>query len=133
MRLLPLPSEDPFRQDDSPCKVDRDGSRGATISLPAPPGKPSASRGGLTLRLRDVDMADVFDALHQLTKRGFLVDADVVGRVNLDISGASLDDVLQALRKSGLRISEGMTLVRVSLGSAAPAKPPLVGPFAGSA
>lgn len=125
---LPLPAEDPFRQDDSPCKVDRDGFRGSTIALPAAPGKAGAARAGLTLRLRDVDLADVFDALHQLTKRGFLVDGDVAGRVNLDVSGATLDEVLQALRKSGLRINEGMTLVRVSLGSAPPAKPPLVGP-----
>ncbi len=124
---LPLPSEDPFRQDDSPCKVDRDGFRGSTITLPAPPGKPGAARGGLTLRLRDVDLADVFYALHQLTKRGFLVDGDVAGRVNLDVSGATLDDLLQALRKSGLRISEGMTLVRVSLESAPPGRP-RVGP-----
>jgi hypothetical protein len=126
---LPLPAEDPFRQDETPCKIDRDTERVAAIQYAgaAPKGgRPPA--GPFTIRLRDVDVADLFYALHQVTRRGFLVDGDVAGRVSVDVSAATLDDVFQALRKSGLRLLEAHGIVRVSPAGALAPRPALVGP-----
>jgi len=116
---LPLPGEDPFEQDEAPCRIDRDPSRtlGVKGGNPKAPGK-----GPLTLRLRDVDVADVFGILHVLTAQGFLVDGDVAGRVTGDLSRVSLEEALGALAKAGLNISRPGTVRRVSLSkvSAAP-------------
>jgi hypothetical protein len=116
---LPLPAiEDPFRQDDAPCIVDRDG--GSTMLLRAAPAKgsprvrPAAGRGTLSLRLRDLDLSDVFFVLHLLTGQGFLVDEDVRGRVSLDVSEASLDDVLALVARAGVAVSPPGPLRRVS-------------------
>jgi hypothetical protein len=116
---LPLPAvDDPFRQDDGPCVVDRDGG-GLTI-LRIPPARPvargrvpPAPRGTLSVRLRDVDLADVFFALHLATGQGFLVDDDVRGRVSIDASEVTLDDVLALLAKS-VALSPPGPLRRVS-------------------
>jgi hypothetical protein len=128
---LPLPMEDPFRQDDGSCRVDRDAARAGVIQ-DATARNRRAPAGLLTLRLRDVDLADVFFVLHKITGRGFVVGGDVVGRVSLDISGATLDDVFQALRRSGLQLHDLGSLVRVSSASGPPPRPPLVGPPAPS-
>ena len=112
---LPLPSEDPFQQDDSPCRVDRDSGRSIAVKAPKASGK-----GSLSLRLRDVDWADVFLALHLLTSQGFLVDGDVVGRVSLDFGNVTLDEALQAVEKAGLRVSAPGPIRRVSLPREAP-------------
>jgi hypothetical protein len=126
---LPLPAEDPFRQDETPCKVDRDSPRAGVIQHVAAPSRGNRPPAGpFTIRLRDVDLADLFFALHKVTGRGFLVDGDVVGRVSVDVSGATLDDVFQALRRSGLRLLEAHGIVRVSPSGAPPPRPPLVGP-----
>lgn len=116
---LPLPAvDDPFRQDDGPCVVDRDG--GGLSVLRAPPPKPVARgrmpppRGTLSLRLRDMDLTDVFFVLHLATGQGFLVDEDVRGRVSLDASQVALDEVLALLAKAGVAISPAGPLRRVS-------------------
>jgi hypothetical protein len=95
---LPLPSEDPFEQDDAPCRVDRDGAR---VVLVKGPNQKVPGKGPLTLRLRDVDFADVFRVLHLVTARGFLVDGEVTGRVSLDLSRITVDEALLAIEKSG--------------------------------
>ncbi|MGE0452079.1 MAG: hypothetical protein AB7O37_07235 [Vicinamibacteria bacterium] len=120
---LPLPSEDPFRQDAEPCKLDRDPARASAIRAEAPARKPG---GPLTLRLRDVDLADLFLALHHVTGEGFVVDGDVRGRLDVELGRLSLEEVIAALRKAGLRISEPSPLRRVSLAAIAeaPASPP---------
>ena len=50
----------------------------------------SASRRGesdsLVLRLRDVHIAEVFRALHELTGEGFVVDGNVGGRASAEIA-----------------------------------------------
>jgi len=145
---IPLPSEDPFRQDDTPCQVDRDegavlalrgpvtkvpakgpGGRGAgSVSGPAvPPALTGATRseaagselakGPHTLRLRGVDLADLFQVLHLVTGRGFVVDEDVRGRVSVDFDRITLEEILEALTRAGLRISETGALLRVSRGA----------------
>lgn len=120
---LPLPSEEPFDQDDAPCRVDRDRDDGRTFVVKAgaaasgkPPAKGAAPppAGPLTVRLRDVDVADLFQVLHLLTTQAFIVDADVVGRATVEFSGVTLDEALTALRKAGLDISDRGPVRRVS-------------------
>ncbi|HEY6546679.1 MAG TPA: hypothetical protein VI589_02200 [Vicinamibacteria bacterium] len=118
---LPLPAEDPFHQDDSPCRSDRDDP-GRAFSVKAPAPKATTGQGQLTLRLRDVDMADVFRVLHLLTGQGFLVDGDVVGRVTLDLSKLTLEEALLALEKGGLEVQDAGALRRVSLSRVPPVK-----------
>ena len=116
---LPLPAvDDPFRQDDAPCVVDRDGG-GVTVLRPppvkaAPRARLPPARGALSLRLRDMDLADVFFVLHLLTGQGFLVDEDVRGRVSVEVSQVALDDVLTLLARDGVFVSPPGPLRRVS-------------------
>jgi hypothetical protein len=80
-----------------------------------PPTNPKApGKGPLTLRLRDVDFADVFRVLHLLTAQGFLVDGDVTGRVSLDLSRLALDEALLAIEKSGVDVANSGPVRRVS-------------------
>jgi hypothetical protein len=110
---LPFPAEDPFEQDETPCRVDRDEpTRVASIKAPAP--KTTTGQGMLTLRLREVDLADVFRVLHLLTGQGFVVDGDVAGRTTVDLTKLTLDEVLQALEKSGLDVQDAGSVRRVS-------------------
>jgi hypothetical protein len=109
---LPLPSEDPFIQDESPCRVDRDPSTTIHIKDPHPKRR---GKGPLSLRLRGVDIADVFLILHQLTRQGFLIDEDVRGRVTGDLSRVTLEEALTAIRKSGFSVSGPAPIRRVSL------------------
>ena len=129
---LPLPAvDDPFRPDDAPCVVDRDGG-GVTV-LRLAPVKPAARtrlpapRGTLSLRLRDMDLTDVFFVLHLLTGQGFLVDEDVRGRVSVDVSQVALDDVLALLAKDGVSVSPPAPLRRVSRTTARTALPAATG------
>ena len=109
---LPIPNEDPFVQPDAPCVVDRDAPRGLNVKGP----KPSATaHGQLSLRLREVDAADVFQILSQLTSQAFLVDSDVVGRVSGDLSRMTLDEILDALADVDLAVSPPAAVRRVSL------------------
>jgi hypothetical protein len=115
---LPLPTEDPFEQDDAPCRVDRDPPRPIVVKAPAL--KPAAA-GPLNLRLRDVDLTDVFRVLHLVTGQGFLVDGDVSGRVSLDFTRVGLEDALLALEKAaGIDVSEPGRLRRVASARLAP-------------
>ncbi|MCU0242762.1 MAG: type 4a pilus biogenesis protein PilO [Vicinamibacteria bacterium] len=109
---LPLPDEDPFQVNESACRVDRDPPRAWTIKKTSKtPGK-----GPLTLRLREVDIADVFLALHILTQQGFLIDEDVVGRVNVDLARVTPEEILSALvKEAGLTVSGLGPIRRVSL------------------
>lgn len=122
---LPLPTEDPFEEQDASCAVDRDAARvavvrGANTKVPG--------QGPLTLRLRDMDVADVFRVLHSLTGQGFLVDGDVAGRVHVELARVTLDEALLALaRSANLRIGEAGLVRRVSNvrgETPAPRKPP---------
>jgi hypothetical protein len=121
---LPLPSEDPFEQDETPCRVDRDEpSRTVSIKTPAP--KTTSGQGLLTLRLRDVDLADVFRVLHLLTGQGFIVDGDLVGRASLDLSKLTLEETLQAIERSGgFDVQDAGPVRRVSSSRLAGPRPP---------
>jgi len=102
---LPLAQDDPFRQDDAPCRVDRDPP-GADV-LRAAGAKVKTTPGPLTLRAHEIDRADLFFVLHDLTGQAFVVDESVRGRVNVDFTGVTLDEALAALQRSGLYIGPG--------------------------
>jgi hypothetical protein len=111
---LPVPVEDPFEQDPSPCRVDRDAAK-TIIARGRVPTAKDPGRGPLTLRLRDVDFADVFQALSTLGAGGFVVREGVVGRVSLEVTRATLDETLAAVRKaSGVEIADGGSVRVVS-------------------
>ena len=114
----------PLLLGDEPCPSDRDP---ADRQLVVPP---QSGQGDLTLRLRDVDLADVFRALSDLTGQGFLVDQNVVGRATIDFSRVTLDDALRALeRTAGLSVSRPSRIRRVSVGRAARGWAPPSGPI----
>ncbi len=79
-------------------------------------------KGGLTLRLRNVDVAGAFFVLHDLSGENFIVDSDVRGRINFDLDNASHEETFAAMSAAGLVVSAG-PLRRVSLatGSRSPA------------
>lgn len=109
---LPIPSEDPFVQPEAPCVVDRDAQR--VLSVKGPKSSPSA-HGPLSLRLREVDAADVFQILSQISSQAFLVDGDVVGRVSGDLTRMTLDEVLDALADVDIVVSPPAAVRRVSM------------------
>ena len=120
---LPVPVEDPFEQDPQPCRVDRDASRSLVVKGRTPTVK-DPGHGPLTLRLRDVDFADVFQVLTTLGVGGFVVDGDVTGRASVEITRATLDETLAALRKaSGVEIGASGWVRRVGAARPAGARP----------
>jgi len=119
---IPLPAEDPFQPEDAQCRADRDGGPATLVRGPS---SKTPGKGPLTLRLREVDTADVFNVLHVLTGEAFLVDEGVTGRVSMDLVRVSRDEVLAALHKAGLSIAEGAGLLRVSRSGATATRPPL--------
>ena len=116
---LPMPADDPFAQDETPCRIDRDQGRSLTVKAGGPKGA-----GPLTVRLRDVDLADVFKVLHLASGESFVVDGDVAGRATVELQRVSLDEALQALvRGAELRLSGTAPLRRVSVDRKAPLPP----------
>jgi hypothetical protein len=112
---LPLPVEDPFEQDATPCRADRDTGRAISVRGREPSAK-DPGHGPITLRLRDVDLADVFQALAAAGGGDYVVDEGVVGRASVEVKGATLDETLAALRKAaGLEIADSGPVRRVSL------------------
>jgi hypothetical protein len=109
---IPLPNEDPFDQEETACRVDRDAGR-ATIVRNT--GSRAPAKGSLHLRLRDMDLADVFQVLHLLTGQAFLVDEDVHGRVSLDLAGVDGDQAVAALERTGIALSAPGSFRRVSV------------------
>lgn len=109
---LPLSTDDPFEQDDVPCRIDRDSVRTVVVKGAAR----TPGQGPLSLRLRDVDLTDVFAILHGLTSQAFLVDGDVVGRVSVELNRTTLEEALKSIaRAADLRVSEPGLVRRVSL------------------
>ncbi|MGE5125062.1 MAG: hypothetical protein ACM3PV_02135 [Betaproteobacteria bacterium] len=128
---LPVPVDDPFEQDATPCRVDRDTARVVVVKGRAPTAK-DPGKGPLTLRLRDVDLADVFQALARLGFGGYVVDEAVTGRASVEITRATLDEALALLHKTaGVELTPIGPLRRVSL-ARSPTRPelPAGGPLA---
>jgi len=131
---LPVPMEDPFEQDAAPCRVDRDPAKAILVRGRTPTAK-DPGRGPLTLRLRDVDFADVFQVLAALGAGSFVVHESVTGRVSLEFTRGTLDEVLAAIRKAaGVEIADAGPLRIVSTARVVPRKDaPAGGPPAGFA
>jgi hypothetical protein len=111
---LPVPLDDPFVQDETPCRVDRDPAGRIVVAGPTPTAK-KPGNGPLTLRLRGVDFADVFQALSLVSGTGFVVDSDVTGRVGVDATRMTLDETLALLRrKARVAIEDSGRVRRVS-------------------
>jgi hypothetical protein len=129
---LPVPTEDPFEQDATPCRVDRDAAKTIVVKGRTPTAK-DPGRGPLTLRLRDLDFADVYQALAALGAGSFVVQEGVAGRVSVELMRATLDEALAAIRKaSGVEISEAgpvriVSTTRVVLRKDAPSGGPPAG------
>ncbi len=118
---LPVPVEDPFEQDAQPCRVDRDAARAIEVRGRTPTTK-DPGRGPLTLRLRDVDLVDVFQVLATLGAGSYVVDGEVAGRASVEVTRATLDETLAAIRKAaGVEIAAGGTVRRVGPARPAPA------------
>jgi hypothetical protein len=117
---LPLAVDDPFVQDASPCRVDRDAAR-AVVAKGRTPTAKDPGRGPFTVRLRDVDFADVFQALAVIGAGSFVVQEGVVGRVSLETTRATLDEALEALRRSsGIEVADAGAVRVVSTARFAP-------------
>src|SRR5688572_6618281 len=82
-----------------PSRFDSRPAPSCTVAAAPSKGKVTAvgSAGQLTLRLRGVDLADVFRVLAQFSGENFVVDSDVEGRVDVDLMRATLDETLRAL------------------------------------
>jgi hypothetical protein len=110
------------------CRVDRDPGKATLL----PVSKNRVPVGGpVSLRLRSVDLADVFHVLHRLTSQGFLVDADVQGRVTLDVANEDMASVFSLLERTGVRVLPSGGVQRVSRSrekAADAADPPRDGP-----
>lgn len=108
---LPIPTQDPFDQAGAVCKTDRDSGRASVVRNPK---QGSAGKGPLSLRLRDLDVADVFRVLSELMPQAFIVDGDVTGRLSVELSRVTLEEALATLAKTGLSISGAGPIRRVS-------------------
>lgn len=116
---LPLPAEDPFEQDESPCRVERDP---ASAGPWARAGGGKTAQGTISIRARDLDTADLFMVLEDALHLAFLVEGGVSGRISAEMNRVSADEALAALRKTNLGISEAGRIRRVGpTRSAAPA------------
>jgi hypothetical protein len=95
----------------------------ATCNATVPPAKGSVvargTSGPLDVRVRDIDIGDVFRLLSPLTGESFVVDADVTGRVNVELERATLDEALAAMGAVGVAVGPG-PLRRVSRAGVAP-------------
>jgi len=125
---LPVPVEDPFLQDPSPCRVDRDQGPRFVVRGPTPTTK-NPGTGPLTVRLRGADFADVFQALGLATGAAFMVDADVTGQVHLDVTRATLAETLELIRReTNVAVTDFGPVRRVSRSRIEPRPPaPLAG------
>jgi hypothetical protein len=120
---LPLALNDPFVQDAIPCRVDRDPPERLVVTGPRRTAK-NPGTGPLTLRLRDVDFADVFRVLSLVSGQGFVVDVDVLGRVDLEVTRVTLEEALDLIsRETKVEIAGPGPVRRVSRTSPAPAPP----------
>ena len=118
---LPVPVEDPFEQDAQPCRVDRDAARAMAVRGRTPTTK-DPGRGPLTLRLRDSTSPTCSRCWRRWARGSFVVDGDVAGRASVEVTRATLDETLAAIRKgAGVEIAASGPVRRV--GPRAPRRP----------
>jgi hypothetical protein len=79
-------------------------------------GAASTDDNAFSLRLRNLDLVDVFFLLNDLIAENFVIDQDVKGRIDLDVlEGATVHDALSAVSSAGVVIGP-RPLRRVSRG-----------------
>jgi hypothetical protein len=117
---LPLAEDDPFRQDELPCRVDRDAPGADAVR--ASGAKLKTAPGPLTVRAHEIDAADLFAVLHEITGQGFLVDDSLKRRLNVDLAGVTLDETLAALAREHVYVGPPAPLRRVSASPIVPRK-----------
>lgn len=97
-------------------------SRSAGKSLGAVSAK--GKDGAIDLHLRNADAATVFLALHELTGENFIVDTDVKGTMDVEMTRATPAAAFEAFRSAGLTIGAGpLRRVSRSSGGRAAAEP----------
>ena len=118
---LPLPTEDPFGQGETACRQERDAGKTFVVKAPS---KTAPGKGTLTLRVRDLDLPDVFMLLNRLGGGNFLVDGDVQGRMTLDLPRVTLDEALSTILKATALRSVEFGVVHRVTASKPPPPPP---------
>jgi Pilus assembly protein, PilO len=127
--VLAVAHDDPFRQDESPCRVDRD--TGAAQTLRAAGAKVKTAPGPITIRGHDLDAVDLLFVLHDLTGQSFIIDDDVRQRLTVELVGMTLEEALAALAKVRIYVGPPSPLRRVSshpLPLSRPTSPPAPAP-----
>jgi tetratricopeptide (TPR) repeat protein len=81
----------------------------------------AAAVDAVTLRLRDAPLVDVLYSLFELTGQGYVVDADVVSRADVELTLVTPAEVGRALEQLGLSMSGEGRLRRVTAGTEPPA------------
>jgi hypothetical protein len=117
---LAVARDDPFRPDESPCRVDRDPGPVESLRIAA---SKKGNAGPFTIRARELDAADLFFVLQQTTGQSFIVDENVRQRLNVDFLGATPDEMLAALAKLRIFTGAGTPVRRVSTKPPAPPRP----------
>ena len=102
---LPLAQDDPFRQDEAPCRIDRDPA--GRESVKAVGAKVKTAPGPLTIRARDIDAADLFFILHELSGHAFVVEESVRRRLDVELIGVTFEEALAALQRAGIFVGTG--------------------------
>jgi hypothetical protein len=118
---LPVAHDDPFRQDEAPCRVDRDP--GPAQTLRAAGARVKTAPGPITIRANELDTVDLAFVLHDLTGQSFIVDDDVRQRLNVDLEGVTLEEALSALAKVRIFVGPPGALRRISMHPVSPWRP----------
>lgn len=85
------------------------------VLLTVPTTVPAAtSDTTLTLRLRDATVQEIAWVLFELTQQAYVVDSDVVGKVNVELEGATVSDLERSLAEFGVRFTGPGELRRLS-------------------
>ena len=126
LRHVTATVKDEYRQPPQPARLFDDAALCATNEVPPSPlviqeAGAAGGAGPYSLRLRDVDVAEMFGVVHELTGESFVLDQDVAGRVTVELAGVSTEEVLRAIEGPSLRIAPAGRLRRVS----ASPRPPL--------
>ena len=108
---LSLPTSSPFGDGTELCASDRDEARRLVVR--APKRAPKAPRGPVNVQARAVDAADLFQILAAVGVGEFVVDPNVVGRLDVNLPGVTPSQALDAVRQAGLGLEAAGPLIHV--------------------
>ena len=107
---LPVPVEDPFEQDAQPCRVDRDAARAHRGARAAP--RPPRTRAGARSRCGCATWTSPTSSRcsRRSARAASSSTATSSGRVSVEVTRATLDETLAAIRKAaGVEIAASGT------------------------